>query len=214
LVLFCSPSLALSLCSLCLPPQDGGAHWESRGKLHDAAYPDEDGWTLATKTTWLVENSVVELRSGALLMLFRTHAGFIYQAISQDKGWTWTEPSPSPLQDPGSKSQVIRLNKNGPLLLAFNDHKQNAIRVNDTDVKLPPKCVTVLSLALSEDEGDSWKRIGVLRGGSAPGLRFHYPWLMQMGCKVLVAYSKFYVTGFKHRENDRELGLRAVHVSL
>jgi hypothetical protein len=42
----------------------------------------------------------------------------------------------------------------------------------------------VLSLAMSEDEGESWKRIGVLRGGKAPGLRFSYPWMLQMGCKV------------------------------
>jgi hypothetical protein len=32
--------------------------------------------------------------------------------------------------------------------------------------------------------------------------------------QVLVAYTKFYVTGFTYRENDRELGLRAVHVHL
>jgi hypothetical protein len=45
------------------------------------------------------------------------------------------------------------------------------------------------------------RRCGWLSGGS--------------GCaQVLVAYSKFYVTGFKYRENDRELGLRAVHVHL
>jgi len=42
----------------------------------------------------------------------------------------------------------------------------------------------VLSLAVSEDDGGSWKRIGVLRGGTAPGLRFSYPWMLQMGCKV------------------------------
>eukprot|EP00854_Cymbomonas_tetramitiformis_P009878 gene9878-11699_t len=34
------------------------------------------------------------------------------------------------------------------------------------------------------------------KGGQAPGLRFHYPWMLQVGCKLLVAYSKFYVTGF------------------
>ena len=46
------------------------------------------------------------------------------------------EPAAEPL--PGR--QVTRLWKDGPLLLAFNDHRQHAIRVNNTDVKLPPKC--------------------------------------------------------------------------
>eukprot|EP00854_Cymbomonas_tetramitiformis_P004606 gene4606-5641_t len=260
--------------------QDGGRTWESRGKLHDAAYPDADGWALDTKTTWLIENSVVELSNGDLKMYFRTHAGFIYQAQSSDKGMTWTEPVPTSIQNPDSKSQVVRLKPSGPLLMVFNDHKRGIIRSNHTDVKmavcldqepnpnsvwteprtiygieedgwipkmlsnklvvlssgewvlpfwrenamlakgtwpdkqLPNKCVTLLSLAISEDDGNSWRRIGVLRGGVAPGLRFHYPWILQMGCKVLVAYSKFYVTGFKYQENDRELGLRAVHVHL
>ena len=34
---------------------------------------------MGVRTTWLVENSVEELRDGNLLMLFRTHdTGFIY----------------------------------------------------------------------------------------------------------------------------------------
>eukprot|EP00959_Pyramimonas_sp_CCMP1952_P072110 1506219-Pyramimonas_sp.AAC.2 len=56
--------------------------------------------------------------------------------------------------------------------------------VRDVCATVRDRCVTVLSLAISEDEGDSWRRIGVLRGGTAPGLRFHYPWVLQMGCKV------------------------------
>ena len=39
------------------------------------------------------------------------------------------------LNDPGSKSQVIRLGPDGPLLLAFNDHKPGSLRgANNTDV--------------------------------------------------------------------------------
>jgi hypothetical protein len=34
---------------------------------------------VGVRTTWLIENSVEELRNGSLLMLFRTHdTGFIY----------------------------------------------------------------------------------------------------------------------------------------
>jgi hypothetical protein len=48
----------------------------------------------------------------------------------------------------------------------------------------------------------------------APGLRFHYPWLLQAGCKLYVAYSKFYARGVTHAENDRELGIRFAVVHL
>jgi hypothetical protein len=126
-----------------LVSSDGGATWESRGRVRDAAFPEEDGWAggLDTRITPLVENSVVELRDGGLLMLFRTRTGFIYQATSADRGFTWTEPAPTTLNDPGSKSQVIRLAPDGPLLLAFNDHKPGASRdANNTDV---PVCLSL-----------------------------------------------------------------------
>ena len=59
------------------------------------------------RTTFLVENSVVELRNGDLYMLFRTHdTGFLYSATSSNKGFDWTEPAPSDLQNPDSKAQV------------------------------------------------------------------------------------------------------------
>ena len=80
--------------------------------------------------------------------------------------------------------------------------------------KLPPKCITLLSLGISEDEGQTWRKLATLRGSTAPGLRFHYPWVLQLGCRLVVAYSKFYVTGYKHTENDRELGIRLVHVHI
>lgn len=128
-----------------LVSSDGGGTWESRGRVRDAAFPEEDGWTggLDTRITPLVENSVVELRDGGLLMLFRTRTGLIYQATSADRGFTWTEPAPTTLNDPGSKSQVIRLGPDGPLLLAFNDHKPGTSRdANNTDV---PVCLSLPS---------------------------------------------------------------------
>lgn len=110
--------------------------------------------------------------------------------------------------------KVMRLQPEGPIVLAFNDHQRNTMIVEGEEVAVPEKCRTQLTLALSGDDGRSWRRIGVLRGGKAPGLRFHYPWMLQSGCKLLVAYSKFYVSGFKHSENDRELGIRLAHVQL
>ena len=62
---------------------------------------------MGVRTTFLIENSVVEQRNGDLLMLFRTHdTGFLYSATSSNKGYDWTEPEPTELQNPDSKAQV------------------------------------------------------------------------------------------------------------
>ncbi|KAK3283648.1 hypothetical protein CYMTET_8664, partial [Cymbomonas tetramitiformis] len=187
---------------------DKGQTWTARGDLGNVAIPGTQ------KSTWLIENSVVEVGKGGLLMLFRTLAGYVYMSLSSDKGLTWTPPRPTDIPNPDSKIQAMRLEPAGPIILAFNDHKRTAIVTNGKEEKLADKCRTQLTLALSADNGRTWRRILVLRGGQAPGLRFHYPWMLQVGCKLLVAYSKFYVTGFKHSENDRELGIRLAHVQL
>lgn len=198
---------------------DNGETWEARGKLEDAPVPQEgDDWSVGQRFTWLIENSVVEREDGSLLMFFRTNAGFIYQATSTDQGYEWTLPEPTSVHNPDSKSELFSLTGKGgvkgPMMLAYNDHQPGKIIAEGKTTKLPPKCHTLLSLAISSDEGKSFRRVVVLRGGSAPGLRFHYPWVLQLGCKLLVAYSKFYVTGYKHTENDRELGIRLSFINM
>ena len=81
-------------------------------------------------------------------------------------------------------------------------------------VKLPDKVRTQLTLAISEDAGAdafdaSWTRMkgsvaGVVGSGIAPGLMFHNPWVLRVGCKVLVAYSKMYVAKFGQGKNKEE----------
>ena len=68
-----------------------------------------EGWSVGQKTTWLIENSVVELAGGRLLMFFRTSTGFAYAATSEDKGMTWTEPASTGIDTPDSKTQLVQL---------------------------------------------------------------------------------------------------------
>jgi hypothetical protein len=68
-----------------------------------------EGWSVGQKTTWLIENSVVELAGGRLLMFFRTSTGFAYAATSDDKGMTWTEPASTGIDTPDSKTQLVQL---------------------------------------------------------------------------------------------------------
>ena len=74
----------------------------------------------------------------------------------------------------------MRLQPDGPIVLAFNDHKRQTMQVGGKETSVADKCRTQLTLALSSDNGRSWRRIGVLRGSQAPGLRFHYPWMLQV----------------------------------
>lgn len=45
-------------------------------------------------------------------------------------------------------------------------------------------------------------------------MRMSQPWVLQSGCKLFVAYSKDYAPGARQLENDRELGIRIVHVAM
>ena len=53
--------------------------------------------------------------------------------------------------------QVVRVQPEGPLLVVFNDHKRETMKVGGKEVKIPDKCRTQLTLAVSEDEGQTWR---------------------------------------------------------
>eukprot|EP00854_Cymbomonas_tetramitiformis_P009877 gene9877-11698_t len=80
---------------------DKGQTWTARGDLGNVAIPGTQ------KSTWLIENSVVEVGKGGLLMLFRTLAGYVYMSLSSDKGLTWTPPRPTDIPNPDSKIQPV-----------------------------------------------------------------------------------------------------------
>eukprot|EP00192_Tetraselmis_astigmatica_P006231 CAMPEP_0117666876 /NCGR_PEP_ID=MMETSP0804-20121206/10630_1 /TAXON_ID=1074897 /ORGANISM="Tetraselmis astigmatica, Strain CCMP880" /LENGTH=518 /DNA_ID=CAMNT_0005474491 /DNA_START=366 /DNA_END=1922 /DNA_ORIENTATION=- len=152
---------------------DKGDRWRALGEI---THP----------LTWLIENSVVELdHDKALLMLFRTWAGRIFQARSSDGGRSWGLPTPLSLPNPDAKIHVIRLQGSSDLLLAFNDHQKHA---EDGFTRFR----TGLRLAISHDNGASWARVAQVDEIDEPGWQFHYPTLMQHGCNISVAYSRTY----------------------
>lgn len=206
-----------------LVSHDGGATWTARGALRDALAPGAaDSWAVGTRTTSLAEHSAVELPGGAVALYCRTTTGFIYITKSDDLGRTWSEPMPvDALKDPGGKPQAMRWTPGvtskgavgdaaggafggaaageGVIAVAWNDHTRDSVESRGGKIeKVPDKCRTALSLAVSHDRGDTWQRAGVVAGvvgpGLAPGLRFHHPWMLRVGCKILVVYSKFYVS--------------------
>ena len=158
-----------------LVSSDKGATWERRGKLQ-------------ASDTWLIENTVVEMNGvvGSMLMLFRTKKGFIYASETSDGGYTWSQPTKTEHENPDSKIHALRLSDKA-LALAYNNHKKF----------LKPQrkgCRTNLDLALSLDDGQSWKTLARLERKIDAGLRSHYPTLYysREHCRLHVAYTKFY----------------------
>lgn len=97
-------------------------------------------------------------------LLFCRAAGPVRQvflARTADGGDHWSEPRPLGLPNPDSGLDALRL-KDGRLLLAFNDTPTD--RHN-------------LRLALSGDEGITWRRAATL--ADEPGAEFSYPFLLQ-----------------------------------
>ena len=156
-----------------------------------------------------------------LSMYFKTTAGAIYGANSKDDGKTWSEPSSIGIDAPESKTVVQRLyfdgDKKGPLLMVYNAHKRSTItNAVGKEVRLPTKCITNMLLAVSPDDGETWVKIGAVRGYDDGRIDSDSlsPKAVQSGCKLFVAYSKLYARGYQFSENDKDLGIRLVHINM
>lgn len=111
---------------------------------------------------------VVPLDSTRAIGLMRSSGNSPRRVLSVatgDGGSSWSEVTATALNNPDSALAALRLSA-GELLIAFNDSEHD--RSN-------------LSLALSEDDGDSWELIHVFEPeapeeGASP--RFAYPWLL------------------------------------
>jgi hypothetical protein len=126
------------------------------------------------------------------------------QATSSNKGYDWTEPTPTDVPNPDSKTQVrpsglaspllrllelcssrhdepharlqiMRIKPDGPLVMAFNDHRRDALTVHGKEVKvrLPAKCLLVhlgmtagIIRPLSRTEPSARANRRALRGGA------------------------------------------------
>mmetsp|Transcript_21707 Transcript_21707/g.68164 ORF Transcript_21707/g.68164 Transcript_21707/m.68164 type:complete len:444 (+) Transcript_21707:2-1333(+) len=139
---------------------DQGLTWSSYGSL-----------AVEGMDTWLIENTLVELSTGPLLQLFRSKVGVIYQSTSRDMGMTWAEPEPTMLPNPDSKFHLMMLS-NGNLVCAYNA----------SPIKRTP-----LTVALSRDQGQTWKVVAHVEGD--PDLQFAYPTMLEVGGDLWVVYS-------------------------
>lgn len=113
---------------------DGGQSWKRGGEM---ALDANRG---------AMEPTIAELKDGRLYCLLRTKTGWLYEAWSPDAGETWTPPRQSPFSSPES-IPILRRLQSGNLLLVWNN---NGVSKGANVPRYP------LSLAMSEDDGQTW----------------------------------------------------------
>ncbi len=120
-------------------------------------YSDDNGVTFHKSSVAANPNKVVtqepgiiELNSGKLLMFCRTDAGVQYFTWSADRGETWSTLEPGNIKSPLSPASIERIPSTGDLLLLWNNNYEDAL---DGGKRTP------YNLALSSDDGKTWKKI-------------------------------------------------------
>lgn len=105
----------LYVCSV-LKSMDDGDTWEKGGDI----FFDE--------ATGVDEPTVVELNDGKIYMLMRTSVGYLYYAVSDDKGKTWTKATASPFKSPSAPAMLYRISWNPSKVIVIWDNSPPAGR--------------------------------------------------------------------------------------
>jgi predicted neuraminidase len=108
----------------------------------------------------LIQPTLAELTPNHLRAFLRSRQGFIYRADSEDGGLTWSPARPTPLPNPDSGIDCVRLD-DGRILMVYNHSAHER---------------SPLSVALSSDGGETWKTF--LQLETEPG-EFSYPAVIQ-----------------------------------
>lgn len=134
-------------------------------------YSDDEGRTWRESDDWwglpvrsksgMQEPGVIELADGSLYAWARTDTGRQWEIRSRDHGVTWSPPKRSCFHSPNSALSMKRIPATGQLLAVWNDHLPRwnlpapvmgkGFTANSSWGRTP------LAMALSDDEGKTWK---------------------------------------------------------
>ncbi|MHA1340669.1 MAG: exo-alpha-sialidase [Promethearchaeota archaeon] len=125
---------------------------------------------ISSRKTGLLEPCIFEYESNHLICYMRSNrVKNIHIAHSYDDGYNWTSLKPISLPNPNSQVDAIKL-RNGDILLAFNN--QEIGRNN-------------LSIAISDDGGQTYKHIKTIFKDKEQKRGFHYPSLLETDDKTI-----------------------------
>lgn len=103
------------------------------------------------------EPGVVELKDGSIMMWARTNSGYMYKAVSRDGGDSWGPfTAATDLICPMSPQSIKRVPGTDRLICVYNDHSTIPYGSVRWHWRTPN------NLAVSDDEGESWRRVGEL----------------------------------------------------
>ncbi len=152
--------------SFCFISDDEGRTWR-RGQGHVDA-PKRDA----------MEPEVVELQNGNVLMIMRTQLGQIATSTSSDGGETWGERGRLSVQAPEAPATLRRIPATGDLLLIWNNTFTAGAGHGGRR--------TPLTVAVSSDEGKTWRNVRDLESDSQ--LTYSYPSLTFVGSRAVMSY--------------------------
>lgn len=117
-----------------------------------------------------IEGSVIERRDGSLYQLLRTETGWLYEAVSRDRGMSWEDLKQSQIKSVTCCPQTARL-ADGRVALLWNHpprHRPDNGRSREE-----------LSIAFSSDECATWSPPKVVAASYGSGGRVSYPYLYE-----------------------------------
>jgi predicted neuraminidase len=168
------------LASIMAITADGGASWDASEPLVGFGN---------------VQPSLVLTSSGQLTAWMRENGlrKRIRHSISSNNGRSWSPVVETELPNPGSKIALMALN-DGKWIIAYNalvDGRHS------------------LSLAISDDEGQSWRQLNQLEDASPKEAEFSYPCLIQTSDgRILVTYTCRSYRDGKKLKSIRQVTLR------
>lgn len=148
---------------------------EDRGKTWERV-PNFDRETNDLSGRGCIQPTLWESSPGNVHALMRTTVGKIWRVDSSDGGKTWTPIRETDLPNNNSGIDVLLL-EDGRLLLVYNPVGEN----------WGPR--TPLDLAVSTDNGETFRTIAHLEHDADPESEFSYPAIVYMEGGVLVTYT-------------------------
>lgn len=145
--------------------EDGGKTWSRSA--------DFDAGTVEPPRKGIIQPTLWESAPGKVHALMRSDGGRVVRADSEDGGRTWKPAYETSLPNNNSGIDVMRL-RNGRLLLAYNPVSENwGLR-------------TPLDLAISKDNGTTWKTLAHLEDEEG---EYSYPAIVETSEGVAVSYT-------------------------
>ncbi len=117
-----------------------------------------------------IQPTLWESAPGHVHALMRTTAGWIARADSTDGGRTWSPARLTDLPNPSAGIDALRLD-DGRVLLIYNPVRKGR---------------TPISLAVSEDNGETWRTVAALE--TAPG-EYSYPAMIATDDGIAISYT-------------------------